>query len=152
MVIAVKEKEIEVIADKALKTYKEDNKYKKKPLQMQYPPYNLQALNLTQMTGDHDETPREFSEVEVFSPISANNKKFEQKNTDILEPPKEKAVDMRALVDIEDHLKRDGSVYCGQMIKQENSLFLYTSHGYGSQVYPDGSIYAGDWSRGLCQG
>ena len=50
------------------------------------------------------------------------------------------------------YLKRDGSVFSGSMKKKENSQFLYISHGFGTQKFLNGSIYAGDWINGLCQG
>ena len=51
-----------------------------------------------------------------------------------------------------DYVKRDGSVYSGQMKKKEFSQFLFISHGYGTQKFLDGSVYAGDWINGLCEG
>ena len=67
-------------------------------------------------------------------------------------PPKDTALQVRATVEMKDYLKRDGSVYNGKMRKKEYSQYLYISHGFGEQKFPDGSNFAGDWKNGICHG
>ena len=38
------------------------------------------------------------------------------------------------------------------MTKILDTQFLYISHGYGRQEYLDGSVYEGDWRKGICHG
>ena len=56
------------------------------------------------------------------------------------------------MVEKQNYIKPDGSVYNGQMKKKENSQFLFISHGYGEQKFLDGTTYAGMWDNGICHG
>ena len=63
------------------------------------------------------------SEEDEVSKEKNNNNKNKLKHANKLgqTPPGHKTIEKRALVEKVDYLKRDGSVYTGDMIKQENS-------------------------------
>ena len=53
---------------------------------------------------------------------------------------------------IKEYRKKDGSIYTGQMLKNEDRKFFFLSHGLGKQQFDDGFFYDGEWRNGLCEG
>ena len=89
---------------------KEDNTFKEHP---DVSPVEFASYFDLEDHGPSLKNSVEFSE--VFNDVS--NKKSFHKSTASNKPPKEKAVDARATVEMKDYLKRDGSVYSGNMMK-----------------------------------